>query len=217
MKSKDKFTLKRLEIVRCAEAIFSKRGYHGSSLASIANALQMTKSNLFYYFKNKQEILYFCHEYSLDYLLESLRQAKRDDSSPVAELRALIKAFVRVVVDELQGTRMIVNLDPLSPSQYRKVCAKRDKFEAGVRRIVARGMESGLFEVRSPKLSTFAILGALNWISFWVDPEGPASASEIGDVFADYLVEGLLVNNGRREMLRPRVSKSEKNGVANLG
>jgi AcrR family transcriptional regulator len=214
MKPKDKFTLTRLEIVRCAEAIFSKRGYHGSSLASIATALDMTKSNLFYYFKNKQQILYFCHEYSLDYLLESLQEAKKEDSSPVAELHALIKAFVRVVVDELQGTRMIVDLDPLSPSQYRKVCAKRDKFESGVRRIVARGMESGVFQVRNPKLSTFAILGALNWISFWVDPEGPANASEIGDVFADYLVEGLLVSNGRLGTLSPRVSRSEKNGVA---
>lgn len=174
----------------------------------------MTKSNLFYYFKNKQEILYFCHEYSLNYLLESLQKAEKDDSSPVAELHALIRAFVRVVVEELQGTRMIVNLEPLSPAQYRRICAKRDKFEKGVRRIVARGMANGVFQVRSPKLSTFAILGALNWISFWVDPAGPASANEIGQVFANYLVEGLLANKERRGKSSLRISKSRNNGLA---
>lgn len=209
-----KFTRKRLEILKWAATIFSQRGYHASSMTSIARALEMTAGNVYYYFRNKQQILYFCHEYSLNCLLESLQKVENDGSSPEAELHALIKVFVRVVVDELQGTNLILTLEPLSPSQYRKVCAKRDKFEKGVRRIVAAGMTSGVFKAGSAKLNTFVILGALNWISNWVDPHGPANADEIGEVFANHLVLGLVSGHGMRNIARSRISKPAEKSVA---
>ena len=59
----------RIEILKSAAAAFRRRGYHGASVDEIASALEMTKGNLYYYFKNKEEILFACHEYSLDMLL----------------------------------------------------------------------------------------------------------------------------------------------------
>ncbi len=64
-----KRTRKRVEILQSAAAAFRRRGYHGASVEEIARDLRMTKGSLYYYFKNKQEILYFCHDYSLDLLL----------------------------------------------------------------------------------------------------------------------------------------------------
>ena len=60
---------RRTEILKSAAAAFRRRGYHGASVDEIASALEMTKGNLYYYFKNKEEILFACHEYSLDKLL----------------------------------------------------------------------------------------------------------------------------------------------------
>jgi len=37
----------------------------------------------------------------------------------------------------------------------------------------------------------FELLGAVNWISRWFNPAGPATSSEIADRFADYLIAGL--------------------------
>jgi hypothetical protein len=36
------------------------------------------------------------------------------------------------------------------------------------------------------------MMGAVNWITKWFDPEGPMTSQEIGQRFADYLVGGLL-------------------------
>ena len=48
---------RRIEILKSAAAAFRRRGYHGASVDEIASALEMTKGNLYYYFKNKEEIL----------------------------------------------------------------------------------------------------------------------------------------------------------------
>ena len=151
----------------------------------------MTKGNLYYYFGSKEEILYFCHDYSLDILLALLRRTEKDARGPEARLRALIEAFVHMIVDELQGTALTLDLEALSPPLLRKVIAKRDRFDRGIRRVVEQGMRTGAFAAGDPKLVTFAILGAVNWIARWFDPRGPARSGDIARAFADYLLAGL--------------------------
>ena len=184
-------TRKRIEILKSAAACFRRRGYHGASVGEIARALHMTKGSLYYYFKNKEEILYFCHDYSLDILMDLLKEVEADGSPPDRKLRRLVVAFVHMIIDELQGTALTMDLQALSPPLLRRIIAKRDRFDRGMRRILQEGMDRGVFAGGDAKLLTFAILGAVNWITRWFDPRGPASSEEIGQTFADYLLAGL--------------------------
>jgi len=161
-------------------------------VGEIARDLRMTKGSLYYYFKNKEEILYFCHDYSLDILLDLLARVERETRSPDERLRQLIVSFVHMIIDELQGTALTMDLQALSPRLLRRVITKRDLFDRGVRRILKEGMDRELFVPGDPKLLTFAILGAVNWITRWFDPRGPARSEEIAQAFADYLLAGLL-------------------------
>jgi AcrR family transcriptional regulator len=187
----DRKRRKRIEILRSAAAAFRKRGYHGATTEEIARSLRMTKGSLYYYFRNKEEILFFCHDYSLDILLELLERVERSPAPADAKLREMIAAFVHMIIDELRGTALTLDLDALSPAHLRAVVAKRDRFDKGIRRILEEGVGAGLFRTGDPKLLSFAMLGAVNWITRWFDPQGPASSEEIGRVFADYLLAGL--------------------------
>jgi TetR/AcrR family transcriptional regulator len=73
----------------------------------------------------------------------------------------------------------------------RAIIRKRDQYERGIREIIREGMAQGIFRDGDPKLLAFAILGAINWTVRWFSPQGPRSAQEIGEVFAEYLVRGL--------------------------
>src|SRR4029077_2170941 len=160
------------------------------------------KSNFYYYFKNKRQVLYFCHDYVMDCLLELLHKVEENYSSPVDELHALLISFVRLMIDELPlhaGTMLAGNSTALSASQYGKICAKRDEFEQGIRRIVKRGMDSGVFRAGDPKLITFAILGAVNCTRSWVPPSGPADSDETSRSLADFVVGGLVTQQHRRQ------------------
>ena len=185
-------TDRRVEILKSAAAAFRRRGYHGASVDEIASALEMTKGNLYYYFKNKEEILYACHDYSLDVLLSLMHEVQGDESRPDEKLRRLILAFIHVMLDELQGTALTLDLQALSPALLKRIIGKRDRFDRGLREIVQQGIDSGLFRPGDPKMIGFAIMGAVNWITKWFDPEGPMTSEQIGQRFADYLVGGLL-------------------------
>ena len=82
-------TDRRIEILKSAAAAFRRRGYHGASVDEIASALEMTKGNLYYYFRNKEEILYACHDYSLDMLLQLMREVQAE---PIAARREAAQA-----------------------------------------------------------------------------------------------------------------------------
>jgi len=95
-------------------------------------------------------------------------------------------------LDELQGTALTLELHALSPALMARVIAKRDRFDHGLRAIIQQGITEGVFRDGDPKMIGFAIMGAVNWITKWFDPAGPATSDEIAAAFADYLVGGLL-------------------------
>jgi AcrR family transcriptional regulator len=181
----------RVDILKSAAKAFRKLGYHGATVEQIAAALRMKKGNLYYYFKNKEEILFACHQYSLDQLTTLLEEVQRSAAPPDEQLRRLIVAFVHTILDELHGTALFLDLEALTPAHLKIVIARRDRFEQGVRQVLEAGMTDGTFGRGDAKLLAFALFGAVNWIPRWFNPQGPKSSEEIADRFAAYLISGL--------------------------
>ena len=181
----------RVDIMKSAAKAFRRLGYHGATVEQIAAALKMKKGNLYYYFKNKEAILFACHQYSLDELIRLLEEVEQSGLTPDEKLRRLIVAFVHTILDELHGTALFLDLEALSPVHLKAVIARRDTFDRGVRRVLEEGMATGTFGPGDAKLRAFALFGAVNWIPRWFNPDGPASSQEIADHFADFLIGGL--------------------------
>ena len=187
----DRGERKRIEIPRAAAAVFRRRGYHGASVDQIASALNMAPGNLYYYFKNKEEILYVCHDYSLGLILKELKDVEQSNLPPDRRIHRLVVAFVHLFIDVLHGTAWTLEVEALSAPLLKRVIAKRDRIDKGFRKIITDGMKAGIFADRNPKLVSFVIFGAINWIPRWYDPAGRSTSHEIAQVFADYLVAGL--------------------------
>ena len=181
----------RVQILKSAAAAFRRVGYHGATVEQIAAALHMKKGNLYYYFRNKEEILFACHQYSLDRLLELLAEVEQSGLPADEKLRRLIVAFVHTILDELHDTALFLDLEALSPAHLKAVIVRRDRFDRGIRQVLEEGMATGAFAPDDPKLTSFAVLGAVNWIPRWFNPKGPASSQEIADAFADFLIAGM--------------------------
>jgi AcrR family transcriptional regulator len=102
---------KRVEILRAAAAVFRRRGYHGASIGHISRALKMAKGHLYYYFRNKEEILYVCHDYSLDLILKELKVVERSSLPPDRQIHRLIVSFVHLFIDVLHGTAWTLEVE----------------------------------------------------------------------------------------------------------
>src|SRR5579859_6361620 len=181
----------RVDILKSAARAFRRLGYHGATVEQIAAALHMKKGNLYYYFRNKEEILFACHQYSLERLLALLGEVEISGLPPDEKIRRLIVVFVHTILDELHGTALFLDLEAMSPAHLKTIIAGRDRFDHGMRKVLEEGIRSGAFAQADAKLLSFAILGAVNWIPRWYSPDGPATSQEIADRFADYLIAGL--------------------------
>lgn len=188
-----KTELKREAILRSAAGAFRRKGYHGTSMEDISEQLLMTKGSLYYYFADKEEILFACHDFSLDRVLDRMQEVieAEKDSNAADRLGALIQGLVDVMIDDLQGSALALDFTALKEELLEKIIAKRDKFERGMRAVISDGVKSREFRNVDPKLATFAILGAINWISKWYRPDGTFKAADIGRMYSDLFVKGL--------------------------
>ncbi len=187
-----RYLARRLEILRAAGREFRVRGFAETGMRDIAEAVSLSPANLYNYFKGKHEILFFCQDNSLDRMIGALDKARRMRICAAAKLRVVIAAHVRCVLDEVEGSAAHLLTTELPPRLHRHLLAKRDQYEEGVRNLIASGVRSGEFAARDPALVVRAMLGALNWSVQWFSPEGPLSAAQIAEGFADYLIRGLL-------------------------
>jgi len=187
----------KTEIIRAAVAAFKKNGYHGTTMDDIANKLKITKGSLYYYFRNKEAILFDCHMASLDIVDKALEAVDSGDFTPREKIRSFVCSYLENMLEGLMGSVLLLEEKSLSPDLLKRIIRRRDRTEQFLRKILDEGMRTGEFRKADPKLLTFAILGAINWVPKWYDPAGEKGASEIARQFADYLVAGLLEDDSR--------------------
>jgi AcrR family transcriptional regulator len=186
---------KKLDILRSAAAAFRERGFDGTSMEQIAGALEMTKGSLYYYFKNKQEILASTQEYSLDRLIGVAAKISKMKERADAKLYAMIYAQLVLMLDELQASAAHIEFHALPPELLQKIIARRDEYESKLRGLIDEGVRQGLFEKGDAKIVVLAILGAINWTVRWYKPTGPMPVKTVAHEFARYLVRGLVVKS----------------------
>jgi AcrR family transcriptional regulator len=188
---------RRLEILGAAARAFRERGFAATGMREIAAVADLSTANLYHYFRGKHELLYFCQEATLERLLAELEAVQRTRRPAAEKLESLVASHVRCVLGEMEGATAHLEVEDLPPPLKRRIIAGRDRYERGMRRIVAAGIESGEFAPCDAELVTRAILGAVNWTARWYRPEGERRPAEVGEAFAQYLVRGLVATPAR--------------------
>ncbi len=183
---------RRAEIVREAANLFDKQGYHQTSVEEIAEAVGIRKPSLYYYFKSKDELLFWIHEEFVELLIErhtarlqlplTASQLLHEVIADILQLMETHRGHVRVFFEHHRE---------LADEHKAKIRLKRDRYEAMVEDIVRRGVETGEFRPTNVRLTTLAIFGATNWAYQWYRSAGPLRPPEIAYIFSDLLLRGI--------------------------
>jgi AcrR family transcriptional regulator len=200
-----RYQARRLEILRAAGREFRTRGFAETGMREIAAAADLSPANLYNYFRGKDELLFFCQDSALDRLISNLEKTRRVRISATEKLCTVITFHLHCVLDEVEGSAAHLLTNSFPHHLQKRLLAKRDRYEQGLRHLIAAGIRSAEFVPADPSLATRAILGALNSTVLWFNPQGPLTAEELADNFATYLIRGLC---GARASASPRSGRS---------
>ncbi len=180
-----------MEILQAAGRIFRRRGFSDAGMREIAASADISPGNLYHYFKGKHEILYFCQDRALETMLATLAAGEEGEGPALDRLRQVLESHVLTILDDVAGTAAHLEIDALPEDLRAAIVAKRDRYERGLRRLVASVMQENDLQARDARLITRAMLGALNWTVRWYRPQGPASARTVARNLIYYLIGGL--------------------------
>lgn len=184
--------VKKRAILRAAAALFRERGYERTRLDDIAQALNVTKPTLYYYVKNKEDILVEIQQTGFDEIMEELIELGRGAQSGADILHRVIVFYVTWVTGEFGVCIPRHFLITLAPENLARLRKTRRTFERKIRETIARGIGDGSLRPCEPWIVATAIVGAMNWMAFWYEA-GPTrrTAAELGDAYFDLFIEGI--------------------------
>ena len=181
---------RRDELTREAARLFAERGFHGTSMGDLADALGVQKGSLYSLTGSKQELL-------LDTMRGGARafhaalDAVPEDAPAVERIRFALRGHLRVVAEQLDvATVFTREWRYLEGESREEIVAERRRYEERWRALFREGVESGdLRTDLDAAAATLLVLSAANCAYTWLEPERDTDA--LADRFTAILVDGV--------------------------
>jgi len=178
--------LKREAVLRAAAAAFNRDGFAITTMDDVARDVGITKPTLYQYFSSKEDILYECHQHSMEHAEAGLEFAGTAGSG-LEKLLAFYRRYMRGILGEFGSCTVLTNVDNLSPDRRREVVQRRARISAAARKFVEEGIHDKSVRECDANLAALFTLGAVNWIPLWYRESGPNTAEEIIEAFIGHV------------------------------
>lgn len=182
-------TVSREEILKAAALIFQQRGYHGTTMADIAERVGLTAGSLYHHFDGgKPNLLAAVLNEGLDAVLNKIDAIMQEPLSPEVMLYKMIEAHIISVTENVAaGAAMIFESRTILeiPGAREAFIRRRDSFERCYQQVIERGIACGAFRSVDVPVFTKALLGAHNWVGIWFHPEGRLTGGKVAEQMAE--------------------------------
>jgi len=184
--------VKRDALLKTAAHMFLEQGYRRTSMSELARRLQITKPALYYYFRNKEELLVECYRAGITLIETLLDKALVSSGTGFTKVQAYLHAYATSIVLYDYG-RCVAMLDEneLSAETRKEVRALKRRIDASLRAYIEEGIADKSIAPCNAMLASFAMAGAINGIGAWYKPGGRLTGPEIAAQYTVVLTEGL--------------------------
>ncbi len=182
---------KREAVLVAAARAFRERGVHNTTLDDIATFLNVTKPTIYYYLTNKEQIIFECFRLGIGRIAAVLAELEKSGGSGREKLAVLARRYAEVMASDFGWCMVRVEDHDLSPAVARRLKSMKSEIDQGIRHLVRAGIADGSIRECDPKMTAFALAGALNGIGHWYRAGEPLSPGEIATRFIELFEKGL--------------------------
>src|ERR687886_1852246 len=165
---------RRQALTREAARLFAAKGYHGTSIGELAEAMGVQKGSLYAHIESKQDLLYETMREGAAAFHAAL-DAVPDELPATEKIRLALRAHLRIVAEQLDvATVFVQEWRYLEGARRDEIVAERRRYEERFRALFREGRELG--ELRTDldeAAAALLALSAVNWAYTWLRPGTP--------------------------------------------
>ncbi len=183
--------IKEAVLYETAARWFNRHGFHGTSLADIADELGITKAALYYYVRDKSDLLYKLHLRAAEAAKRAHNRGVKEGHNGLERVQRIVSNYLATLTSSPTETFILLEDGALSPVQSAEIIKQRKWLDDDLRRQIETGIADGSIAQCDSKLAGFVIVGALAWTSKWYDRDGVWSSDQIAMAMSQMLARML--------------------------
>lgn len=185
-----RFSAKRTRILKAAAACFNEKGYSGTSLKDVAERLGLTDAALYYYVRNKEELVYQCYLRAGELGAEAMRRAVGEGRNGFEQARCYVRYHVEIIVGDSGPVAIMSEIPSLERSHRNDILEISRRHSTEFENILERGIEDGSIADCDVRMTGNAVIGAINWIPKWFHGDAKTARRTVLQ-FPEILTRGL--------------------------
>jgi len=188
--SESRFESQRDKILKAAAACFNQKGFSGTSLKDVSQHLGLTDAALYYYVKNKEELVYQCYLRAAEVGRIAMERGVAEGSTGLEQAYLYIRYHVDGMVGDEGPVAIMSEIPSLRRKHRNEILEISRRHSAAFESILESGIKDGSIAACDVRMTGNAIMGSINWIPKWY--HGKATmAREICEEFPSILTRGL--------------------------
>ena len=185
-----RFQLQRDRMLKAAAHCFNQKGYSGTSLKDVAARLGLTDPALYYYVRNKEELVYLCYLRAAEVGRDAMHAAIAEGGTGFEKVTRYLRNHVDIMVGERGPIAIMSEVPSLRADHREEVLELSRKHSAMFEALLEEGIADGSIDDCDVRMTGNAIMGAINWIPKWFHGD-KAVAVQVIEEIPEILSKGL--------------------------
>jgi AcrR family transcriptional regulator len=180
------------EVLEAAARVFHEKGYESTSIQDIADAVGILKGSVYYYIRSKEDLLYEILQGVHEDALANIREVEAVEGDALQKIRRFVTNSVTFNGENLMKMGVFFHdFRSLGDGRRNVIVEERDYYDQLLRNLIRQGQKEKIIcPDIEPKIAALSVLGMLNWVYQWYQPNGGSGIAEIADQFADLVLAG---------------------------
>jgi AcrR family transcriptional regulator len=152
---------KREAALDCAARLFNERGIAATGIADVAAAMEVTRAALYYYFDERDDLVFQTYERACQIAAGDLEAADGDGRNGLAKTLAYAR---RALSPERAPVAVLSEVEHLKPAQRQIISRAAARNMRALKAFIERGMDDGSIRPCDPEIMAQTIIGFVSWI-----------------------------------------------------